>query len=150
MDEGNIIVRGYDGLMVHRSKCCNPIPGDEIIGYVTRGRGVAVHSKSCPNVQKLLYEAERRIHVEWGGSHAATFPVHLRIRTEDRTGMLAEITGVISGAGANIRSFESIGEGARVRIEVSLDVQDRKQLERILVQLKKISGIFDIERAYNV
>jgi GTP diphosphokinase / guanosine-3',5'-bis(diphosphate) 3'-diphosphatase len=150
MDEGKVIVRGYDGLMVHRSKCCNPIPGDEIVGYVTRGRGVAVHSKSCPNVQKLLYEAERRIVVEWGGSHAATFPVHLRIRTEDRTGMLAEITGVISGAGANIRSFESIGEGTRVRIEVSLDVQDRKQLERILVQLKKISGIFDIERAYNV
>ena len=76
--------------MVYRSKCCNPIPGDDIIGYVTRGRGIAVHSKNCPNVQNLLYEAERRIPVEWAGSTQATFPVRLRIFTEDRPGMLAE------------------------------------------------------------
>jgi GTP pyrophosphokinase len=136
--------------MVYRSKCCNPIPGDDIIGYVTRGRGIAVHSKNCPNVENLLYEAERRIAVEWAGSTQATFPVRLRIFTEDRPGMLAAITGVISGEGANIRTFESGGEDLRARIEVALDVQDRKQLERIVSGIKRIPGVFDIERVYNV
>ena len=99
MDDAAIVVRGHDDLMVYRSKCCNPIPGDDIIGYVTRGRGIAVHSKNCPNVENLLYEAERRIPVEWAGSTQATFPVRLRIFTEDRPGMLAAITSVISDDG---------------------------------------------------
>jgi|HubBroStandDraft_6_1064221.scaffolds.fasta_scaffold00085_44 guanosine-3',5'-bis(diphosphate) 3'-pyrophosphohydrolase len=150
MDDAAIVVRGHDDLMVYRSKCCNPIPGDDIIGYVTRGRGIAVHSKNCPNVENLLYEAERRIPVEWAGSSQATFPVRLRIFTEDRPGMLAAITGVISGEGANIRTFESGGEDLRARIEVALDVQDRKQLERIVSGIKRIPGVFDIERVYNV
>jgi GTP diphosphokinase / guanosine-3',5'-bis(diphosphate) 3'-diphosphatase len=149
--DGTILVRGDGGLMVHRSKCCNPIPGDEIVGYVTRGRGVAVHGTTCPNVQNLLYEPERRIPVEWGGSaESSTFPVRLRIRTQDRPGILAGITTVISDGGANIRSFESTGENLHARIEVALDVHDRKQLERILAQIRKIPGIFDIERLYNV
>src|SRR6202046_2444951 len=95
MDDSAILVHGNDGLMVFRSKCCNPIPGDDIVGYVTRGRGIAVHSKNCPNVQNLLYEAERRIPVEWAGETKATFPVRLRILTEDRPGILAAIPNVI-------------------------------------------------------
>ena len=74
IDDAAILVRGHGDLMVYRSKCCNPIPGDDIVGYVTRGRGIAVHSKICPNVENLLYEAERRIPVEWAGSHASDLP----------------------------------------------------------------------------
>ncbi|MGA8037235.1 MAG: bifunctional (p)ppGpp synthetase/guanosine-3',5'-bis(diphosphate) 3'-pyrophosphohydrolase [Candidatus Acidiferrales bacterium] len=151
INDGAIVVRGHDDLMVYRSKCCNAIPGDEIVGYVTRGRGIAVHSKNCPNVQNLLYETERRIPVQWAGETQATFPVRLRIFTEDRPGMLADITGVISETGANIRTFESGGgHDMRARIEVALDVQNRKQLERILTGIKRIAGVFDIERVYNV
>jgi len=151
MDEATIVVKGHDDLMVYRSKCCNPIPGDDIIGYVTRGRGIAVHSKNCPNVENLLYEADRRIAVEWAGSTHAEFPVRLRIFTEDRPGMLAAITSVISDTGANIRTFESGGDdNTRARIEVALDVRDRKQLETILAGIKRIPGVFDIERVYNV
>jgi GTP diphosphokinase / guanosine-3',5'-bis(diphosphate) 3'-diphosphatase len=150
MDDATIVVRGHDDLMVYRSKCCNPIPGDDIIGYVTRGRGVAVHSKSCPNVENLLYESERRIPVEWAAATQATFPVRLRIYTEDRPGMLAAITSVISEAAANIRTFESGGVDIRARIDVALDVHDRKQLEQILAGIKRIPGVFDIERVYNV
>jgi GTP pyrophosphokinase len=150
LDDAAIIVRGHDDLMVYRSKCCNPIPGDDIIGYVTRGRGIAVHSKNCPNVENLLYEADRRIPVEWAGSTHAEFPVRLRIITEDRPGMLASITSIISETGANIRTFESGGEDIRARIEVALDVRDRKQLEHILARIKRIPGVFDIERVYNV
>ena len=150
MDEATIVVRGHDDLMVYRSKCCNPIPGDDIIGYVTRGRGIAVHSKICPNVQNLLYEPERRIPVTWGSGTHSTFSVRLRIFTEDRPGMLAAITSVISDAGANIRTFESSGVEIRARIDVALDVRDRKQLEHILAGIKRITGVFDIERVYNV
>src|SRR6202795_3997922 len=92
-----LIVKGHDDLLVYRAKCCNPIPGDDIIGYITRGRGVAVHTRACPNVQSLLYQTERRIAVEWGGEGAATFQVQLQIRARDRAGLLAEITAVISG-----------------------------------------------------
>ena len=150
MTDGAILVRGHDDLMVYRSKCCNPIPGDDVVGYVTRGRGIAVHSKTCPNVQNLMYDTERRIPVEWAGETQATFPVRLRILTEDRPGMLAAITNVISETGANIRTFESGGQDLRARIEVALDVNDRKQLERILGGVKRIPGVFDIERVYNV
>jgi GTP diphosphokinase / guanosine-3',5'-bis(diphosphate) 3'-diphosphatase len=151
IDDAAILVRGHGDLMVYRSKCCNPIPGDDIVGYVTRGRGIAVHGKNCPNVENLLYESERRIPVEWAGSTQATFPVRLRIFTEDRPGMLAGITAVISETGANIRTFESGGEdNTRARIEVALDVRDRKQLEQILSGIKRIPGVFDIERVYNV
>jgi len=151
MDEATIVVKGHDDLMVYRSKCCNPIPGDDIIGYVTRGRGIAVHSKNCPNVENLLYEADRRIAVEWAGSTHSEFPVRLRIFTEDRPGMLAGITSVISDTGANIRTFESGGEdNTRARIDVALDVRDRKQLEQITAGIRRIPGVFDIERVYNV
>lgn len=150
MQQATIQVRGHDDLMVYRAKCCNPIPGDDIVGYVTRGRGVAVHSTACPNVQNLLYETERRIAAEWAGSADSIFPVRLRILTEDRPGMLAEITAAISVAEANIRTLESVGEHLHARIEIALDVRDRKQLEKILLQIKKIPGIFDIERVYNV
>jgi len=78
--EAPLIVKGHDDLLVYRAKCCNPIPGDDITGYITRGRGVAVHTRGCPNVQSLLYQAERRIAVEWGGAGATTFQVHLLIR----------------------------------------------------------------------
>ena len=105
--EAPLIVKGHDDLLVYRAKCCNPIPGDDIVGYITRGRGVAVHTRACPNVQNLMYQTERRIAVEWGGESAATFPVQLSIRAKDRAGLLAEITTVISGAGSNIRNLES-------------------------------------------
>jgi len=150
IDDAAIVVRGHDDLMVYRSKCCNPIPGDDIVGYVTRGRGIAVHSKNCPNVENLMYESERRIPVEWAASTQATFPVRLRIFTEDRAGMLAAITSVISDAGANIRTLETSGQDMRARIDAALDVRDRKQVEQILAGIKRIPGVFDIERVYNV
>ena len=89
--------------------------------------------------------------MEWADATQATFSVRLRIFTEDRPGMIAAITTVISDAGANIRTFESGGaDGLRARIEVALDVADRKQLERIVSGVKRIPGVFDIERVYNV
>jgi guanosine-3',5'-bis(diphosphate) 3'-pyrophosphohydrolase len=148
-----LIVKGQDDLLVYRAKCCNPIPGDDIIGYITRGRGVAVHTRACPNVQNLLYQTERRIAVEWGGAAAATFPVQLLIRAKDRAGLLADITAVISGAGSNIRSLESRPDPANARnarIDADLEIVDRGQLETILTNIRKASGVYGVERVYQV
>jgi GTP pyrophosphokinase len=143
-----LVVKGHDDLLVFRAKCCNPIPGDEIVGYITRGRGVAVHTRTCPNVQNLMYQAERRIAVEWGGKSAATFPVQLAIRAKDRSGLLADITAVISSAGSNIRNLESRPDRLNARIEASLEIADRRQLESILANIRKISGVHGVERVY--
>jgi len=148
--EAPLIVKGQDDLLVFRAKCCNPIPGDDIIGYVTRGRGVAVHTRTCPNVQNLLYQTERRIAVEWGGEHAATFPVELLIRAKDRPGMLAEITAVISGAGSNIRTLESRPDRQNARVEASLEISDKRQLESILANIRRVQGVYGVERIYQV
>jgi guanosine-3',5'-bis(diphosphate) 3'-pyrophosphohydrolase len=148
--DATLQVGGQSDLMVFRAKCCNPIPGDEIVGYVTRGRGVAVHSNSCPNVQNLLYQVERRIDVEWGGATGALYPVTLLIRAQDRPGMLADITTVISETGSNIRTLGSHPDNLHARIDLTLEIGDRKQLERIIANIRKISGIFGVERLYNV
>jgi len=145
-----LIVRGQDDLLVFRAKCCNPIPGDDIIGYVTRGRGVAVHTRGCPNVQNLLYQTERRIAVEWGGGTEATFPVSLLIRAKDRPGLLAEVTAVISDAGSNIRTLESRPDRQNARVEASLEISDKRQLESILANIRRINGVFGVERVYQV
>ena len=146
--EAPLIVKGYDDLLVYRAKCCNPIPGDEIVGYITRGRGVAVHTRMCPNVQNLMYQTERRIAVEWGGGGQATFPVQLSIRCKDRAGLLAEVTTVISNAGSNIRSLESRPDKSNARVDANLEIADRRQLETILVNIRKISGVYGVERVY--
>src|SRR5690348_5153401 len=146
--EAPLVVKGHDDLLVYRAKCCNPIPGDEIVGYITRGRGVAVHTRTCPNVQNLMYQAERRIAVEWGGGSEATFPVQLTIRARDRAGLLADITAVISGAGSNIHNLESRPDRTNARIDANLEIADKRQLETILANIKKISGVFGVERVY--
>ena len=148
--EAPLVVRGHDDLLLYRAKCCNPIPGDEIIGYITRGRGVAVHTRACPNVQNLLYQSERRIAVEWGETAGAraTFPVRLLMSAKDRPGLLADITSVISSAGSNIRDLASRRDGINARIEASLEITDRRQLEVILANIRKVSGVYGVERVY--
>jgi GTP diphosphokinase / guanosine-3',5'-bis(diphosphate) 3'-diphosphatase len=150
MGEAPLIVKGHDDLLVFRAKCCNPIPGDDIIGYVTRGRGVAVHTRICPNVQNLLYQTERRIPVAWGGETTATFPVELQVRARDRAGLLAEITAVISDAGSNIRMLESRPDRQNARIDASLEISDKRQLETILSNIRRINGVYGVERTYQV
>jgi guanosine-3',5'-bis(diphosphate) 3'-pyrophosphohydrolase len=148
-DLGDLVikVKGIDDLLVYRAKCCNPIRGEAIVGYVTRGKGVAVHSSNCSNVQNLMYEAERRIDVEWARATTESFPVKIVVHTNDRPGLLSELTSVLFHENSNIRSLEARqtdSDGAVV--DMTVDVRDKKQLERILGALRRISGIRDIER----
>ncbi len=141
-----IQVHGHDDLMVYRAKCCNPIRGEEITGYVTRGKGIAVHSRNCPNVQSLMYDADRRIEVEWVGPKYSLYPVHLTLLTEDRQGMLAEVTSAISGVHANIQNIEARTGDNRADIDVTVDIIDREHLDKILASLRKIEGVYQVER----
>jgi GTP diphosphokinase / guanosine-3',5'-bis(diphosphate) 3'-diphosphatase len=148
--EGVIKVRGIDDLLVYRAKCCNPIRGEAIVGYVTRGKGVAVHSKICPNVQNLMYDVERKIEVEWARAAEDPFPVKIIIHTDDRPGMLNQLTSVLSGENTNIRSLEArteIDDGGVV--EMTVDVRDKKQLEKLVSAMRRISGVRDVERLFN-
>ena len=146
--EAPLIVKGHDDLLVYRAKCCNPIPGDDIVGYITRGRGVAVHTRTCPNVQNLLYQTERRITVEWGTPGEAKFLVHLVVRAKDRAGLLAEITAIFSNAGCNIQNLESRPDRLNAQIDVNLEIIDRRQLESILASIRKIAGVYGVDRVY--
>jgi GTP pyrophosphokinase len=147
-----IRVKGVDDLLVYRAKCCNPIRGEAIVGYVTRGKGIAVHSKLCPNVQNLLYDVERKIDVEWARNTADAFPVKLVIHTDDRPGLLAQITSVLSADNTNIRSLEArteVNAADGALVEMTVDVRDKKQLEKLVGAMRRISGIRDVERLLN-
>ena len=141
-----IQVHGHDDLLVYRSKCCNPIRGEEIVGYITRGKGIAVHSKTCPNVQNLLYDSERRIEVEWAGPKYTVYPVKLTLFTADRQGLLADVTSVISGVHSNIQNIEARTGDNQASIDVTVDIVDLKHLEKIVSSLKRIEGVYQVER----
>jgi GTP pyrophosphokinase len=152
MDGADVIkVRGLDDLLVYRAKCCNPIRGESIVGYVTRGKGVAVHSKMCSNVQSLMYDVERKIEVEWARAASEAFPVRITVLTDDRPGMLNQLTTVLSGEDANIRSLEAKAALDRDGgvVEMTVDVRDKKQLEKLVSAMRRISGVRDVERLHS-
>jgi len=138
--------------MVYRARCCNPIRGESIVGYITRGKGVAVHSINCPNVTNLLYEPERKIDVEWARDDTTptAYPVKLTVFCDDRFGMLKLITGVIGDAKSNIRNISSRSANSQASVEVVLDISDLKHLEQIIVGLRKIDGVHEVQRLQKI
>ena len=167
-------VEGQGDLLVYRARCCNPIRGEEIIGYVTRGKGVAVHARSCPNVQNLLYESDRRINVEWAplpdqtgagkaasgaaGTHRSTvrsqqvrYPVRLAIHCDDRAGMLKELTAIISDDDTDIRSVDSstTPEGNAI-VEFVIETIDLRHLNKLTVDLRRVPGVREVQRLSKV
>ncbi len=154
-------VEGQDDLLVYRARCCNPIKGEEIIGYVTRGKGVAVHARTCPNVQNLLYEADRRIEVEWAtsapapgsanshnnGAKPTTYPVKLTVLVDDRSGLLKEFAAIISEDGTNIKSVDTRPtEDGGVHVDFVIETLDLRHLTRMQQNLRKVPGVRDVHR----
>jgi len=151
-DHNAITVKGQGDMLVYRARCCNPIRGEAVIGYITRGKGVAVHSISCPNVTNLLYEPERRIDVEWArdDSTPTSYPVKLTVFCDDRFGMLKSITGVIGDAQSNIRNITAHTSNSQASVEVVLDIADLKHLEQIIAGLRKIPGVHEVQRLQKI
>jgi GTP pyrophosphokinase len=147
----DITVVGHNDLLASLAKCCSPVPGEKILGYITRGRGVSVHSDSCPNVRNLLYDPERQIEVAWAGDKRVAYAIELDVVTDDRPGLLADLTQAIAGEGSNIRRIEArSAEDRRGYVSVSLETSDLKHLEKIVTRLKAVSGVREVIRRYNV
>jgi GTP diphosphokinase / guanosine-3',5'-bis(diphosphate) 3'-diphosphatase len=146
-------IEGQNDLLVYRARCCNPIRGEEIIGYVTRGKGVAVHARSCPNVQNLLYESDRRIAVEWSrvgdqtAGRSQRYPVKITVFCDDRAGMLKELTAVISEDNTNIRGVElHHDEAGEAMIEFVAEAEDLHHLNRMVLALRRVAGVRAVQR----
>jgi len=146
--DAKLKVTGFDELLTYRAKCCNPIRGEEIIGYITRGKGVAVHSKNCPNVQNLMYDTARKIEVEWAGVSPATeaYAVPLTIVTANRTGMLAEIAAAVADVGSNIVNAEARTVDDRGTIDLVVEIPDKKHLEKVIASIQRIGGVSEVTR----
>src|SRR5205814_4376070 len=147
--EEKIKMRGFDDLMVFRARCCNPIRGEQIVGYITRGKGVSVHTASCPNVVKLLYDPERRIDVEWEkGDAGVRYTVKLTMEVEDRKGLLAAVSAKIADINTNIKNMEArTDEDKRARIDMTIEISDLKHLEKVIKSLRGVEGVLGVERA---
>ncbi len=148
--EEKIKVTGYDDLMVFRARCCNPIRGEKIVGYITRGKGVSVHSATCPNVVNLLYDPERRIGVEWdkGGDTSSRYPVKLTMEVENRKGLLAAVSTRIADINTNIKNIEArTDEDQTARIDITVEISDLKHLEKVMKSVRGVEGVLNVERA---
>jgi len=153
-DNNAIIVKGYGDLLVYRAKCCNPIRGEAIVGYITRGKGVAVHSINCSNVTNLMYEPDRRIDVQWASSdkegQPIAYPVKLTLFCDDRFGMLKQITSVISDQNTNIRNIEARTSNGQASVDVVLEIADLKHLQTIINGVRQIPGVHDVQRLQKI
>ncbi len=146
-------VEGQNDLLVYRARCCNPIRGEEIVGYVTRGKGVAVHARSCSNVQNLLYESDRRIAVEWSRvgdqttGRAQRYPVKITVFCDNRAGMLKELTAVISDDNTNIRGVETReSEDGEAVVDFVIEAQDVRHLNKMVLGLRRVGGVRAVQR----
>jgi guanosine-3',5'-bis(diphosphate) 3'-pyrophosphohydrolase len=140
---------GVDNVMFRRSRCCLPIPGDEVVGYVTRGRGMALHRSECPNVRQYVQtEPERLVPVEYAGGDSQVYSVNLNIETLDRTGLLADIGNIFGEMKTNITAVRTQSHRDRTAtLGISLEVKDVDHLNRVCIAVRRLSDVLDIERA---
>lgn len=148
LGEDAIIVKGVDNLLTNRARCCNPLPGEDIVGYISLGKGIVVHNKNCKNVQQLMINKDRIVEVEWAkndNKHIQT--VRLLATTENRTGMLAGITNAIAEIKTGIRDARAnVSKDDRGLIEVTIEVFDKKHLDKVLSSIEKVPGVIAVER----
>src|SRR5438477_4203329 len=144
-----IKVKGHDDLMTYLAKCCKPLPGERIVGYVTRGKGVAVHSANCPNIKNLMFNEDREIAVEWAGERQSQFQVELEVLMEDRQGILARVIAAIANLKTNIRQMDSRTSDGKATAELVLEIADLKHLEKVTRSITGLDGVVRVERRFN-
>ena len=140
-------ISGMDNMLIHLSKCCNPVPGDKVVGFITRGRGVSIHTVDCPNVGELTFDKERLVEVAWGDFQPGAHAVKISVRTEDKPGLLANVSSSISAAEANITHAEAItGDDKQATLNFTIDIKDVEHLNRIIKNIEAINGVLDVKR----
>lgn len=142
-----VIVKGIDNCLVKLSKCCNPLPGDEIIGYITRGRGVSVHRKDCVNIKDLFKEENRIIDVAWEKEQQASYDVNLTVLANDRLGLLADIMNVLSNTKANLVEINGkTGKDRIALIDITIEIKNLDELNNILKSIRKVDSVYEVKR----
>ena len=139
-------IQGMENLMVRYSQCCQPVPGDEVIGYITRGRGVSIHRVDCPNVLNLADHPERRVEIEWEAESGERFFVRLEMEGSDRRGLVADIASTITQANTNIKSVNIQAEELGMRGEFVVEVENLDHLKRVVNAVKRVKGVISVER----
>ncbi|MDQ3808897.1 MAG: bifunctional (p)ppGpp synthetase/guanosine-3',5'-bis(diphosphate) 3'-pyrophosphohydrolase [Chloroflexota bacterium] len=139
-------IQGVDGLMVRYSQCCQPVPGDPVVGYVTRGRGVSIHRGDCPNLLLLSHEPERRLEIDWQEMEGELFLVRLALEGSDRRGLYADVAAAVTEAGTNIKSMEMRTGDGGVSGSVLVEVENLAHLQRIVKAVRRVKGITDVAR----
>ncbi|MDX1468282.1 MAG: bifunctional (p)ppGpp synthetase/guanosine-3',5'-bis(diphosphate) 3'-pyrophosphohydrolase [Acidimicrobiia bacterium] len=149
-DEAHVVVEGQEDMLVHLARCCSPVPGDPIVGYVTVGRGVSVHRSDCTNVTALAERRERTVEVTWPGDQAAAFVVWIQVEALDRTRLLKDVTTVVSDTGGNITaSSTKVGDDRVAVLKYEIELSDSGQLPRLLQDLRSVDGVFTAFRIAN-
>lgn len=139
-------IQGMDNLMVRYSRCCQPVPGDEVVGYVTRGRGVSLHRTDCPNVLALAADPERRIEIEWTAEKLDRFLVRLYMRGTDRRGLLSDVAKAITKTGTDIKRADMRSVEGGMQGEFVVEVRDLSHLEKVRRAIGRIEGVLQVER----
>lgn len=143
-----VLVRGESGLMVRMARCCNPVPGDEIIGYVTRGRGVSVHRADCPNIGHNQDDINRLIDVAWDGATAENFQVSIEVVAYDRGGILAEVMAALAEMKVNIVNVNAkVQDNKTVTINMVIDIRDLPQLDFVMTKVRRVKDVYTVQRA---
>jgi GTP pyrophosphokinase len=140
-------ISGMDNMLIHLSKCCNPLPGDKVIGFITRGRGVSVHTTDCTNMSELTFDKERLVDVSWGDFKPSAHSVRIAIKTEDKPGLLASVSSSISALDANITHAEATVDGnKKAMLSFAIDVNDIEHLTRVIKSIEEINGVLQVKR----
>ncbi|MGQ0647504.1 MAG: RelA/SpoT family protein [Gemmatimonadaceae bacterium] len=141
-----IKIQGADGLMVRYAQCCQPVPGDPVVGYVTRGRGVSIHRGDCPNLLMLVHEPERRLEIDWQEQPGERFLVRLALEGFDRRGLYADVAAAVSSTGTDIKSMDLTTIDARVTGAAVVEVENLGHLQKIMKAVRRVKGIQDVQR----
>jgi GTP pyrophosphokinase len=141
-----IRIQGVDGIMVRYAQCCQPVPGDAVVGYVTRGRGVSIHRGDCPNLLLLAHEPERRLEIDWQEAEGERFVVRLALDGADRRGMYADLAAAVTSTGTDIRSFDMRTTDGKVSGSVVVEVENLTHLQKIVKAMRRVKGIAEVAR----
>jgi GTP pyrophosphokinase len=142
-----VTIKGVNDIMINMAKCCNPVPGDKILGFITRGRGLSIHTVDCPNIDELDYDRDRMVEVDWDVKQATTHPVKISVVAQDRPGMLAKTSAAITAAEANISHAEIMTtDDKKAMFQFVVDVLDTVHLAKVLQQLERVEGVIQTRR----
>jgi guanosine-3',5'-bis(diphosphate) 3'-pyrophosphohydrolase len=144
---GGMKIGGMDEMLFHLSKCCNPVPGDKVVGFITRGRGISVHTADCPNIADMTFDKDRMIDVSWGDVRPGAHAVRISVRTQDKPGLLANVSSSISAADSNIsQAAVTTNQDKQAILSFTIDITDIDHLNKIIKSIEGVDGVLEVKR----